>query len=47
MGENEEADIDSPAWPIAKKFMSMNATRIKNPSQMVYALDHDVQTKSK
>ncbi|KAF2999049.1 hypothetical protein G7054_g5018 [Neopestalotiopsis clavispora] len=33
-------------WPIAKKFMSMNATRIKNPSQMVYALDHDVQTKT-
>ncbi|KAI0170664.1 homoaconitase-like protein [Pestalotiopsis sp. NC0098] len=33
-------------WPIAKKFMSMNATRIKNPKQMVYALDHDVQTKT-
>ncbi|GJD04210.1 homoaconitase, mitochondrial [Colletotrichum higginsianum] len=33
-------------WPIAKKFMSMGATRIKDPSQLVFALDHDVQNKS-
>lgn len=33
-------------WPIAKKFMSMGATRVKDPSQMVFALDHDVQNKT-
>lgn len=33
-------------WSIAKKFMSIGATEIKNPSQMVFALDHDVQNKS-
>ncbi|KFH47646.1 Homoaconitase-like protein [Hapsidospora chrysogenum ATCC 11550] len=34
------------SWPVAKKFMSMGATRIKNPKQLVFALDHDVQNKS-
>ncbi|KAK4114058.1 homoaconitase [Canariomyces notabilis] len=33
-------------WPIAKKFMSIGATQVKNPSQMVFALDHDVQNKT-
>ncbi|KUI54487.1 Homoaconitase, mitochondrial [Cytospora mali] len=33
-------------WPIAMKFMSMGATQLKNPKQMVFALDHDVQNKS-
>lgn len=33
-------------WPIAKKFMSMGATRVKDPKQLVFALDHDVQNKS-
>ncbi|KAK2792874.1 mitochondrial Homoaconitase [Onygenales sp. PD_12] len=33
-------------WPIAKKFMSIGATRIKDPKQLVFALDHDVQNKS-
>ncbi|KAF2187477.1 homoaconitase-like protein [Zopfia rhizophila CBS 207.26] len=33
-------------WPVAKKFMSMGATRVKDPRQMVFALDHDVQNKS-
>ncbi|KAI3393771.1 hypothetical protein diail_3730 [Diaporthe ilicicola] len=33
-------------WPIAKKFMSMGATRVKDPKQMVFALDHDVQNKT-
>jgi homoaconitate hydratase len=33
-------------WPIAKKFMSMGATRVKDPSQMVFALDHDVQNRT-
>lgn len=33
-------------WPIAKKFMSMDIPRIKNPKQLVFALDHDVQNKS-
>ncbi|TWU72315.1 mitochondrial Homoaconitase [Metarhizium rileyi] len=34
-------------WPVATKFMSTGATRIKDPSQLVFALDHDVQNKSK
>ncbi|TQN71084.1 Homoaconitase [Colletotrichum shisoi] len=34
-------------WPIAKKFMSMGATRIKNPSQLVFALDHDIEAFAK
>ncbi|KAM0280885.1 hypothetical protein ACHAQH_003774 [Verticillium albo-atrum] len=33
-------------WPVAKKFMSIGATRIKNPEQLVFALDHDVQNRS-
>ncbi|EEU40124.1 uncharacterized protein NECHADRAFT_103327 [Fusarium vanettenii 77-13-4] len=33
-------------WPIAQKFMSMDATRIKDPKQPVFALDHDVQSKT-
>jgi aconitase A len=33
-------------WPVAKKFMSMGATRVNDPKQMVFALDHDVQNKS-
>ncbi|KAL7795039.1 homoaconitase [Trichoderma ceciliae] len=33
-------------WPIAQKFMSMNATRIEDPSQLVFAIDHQVQLKS-
>ncbi|KAK9421783.1 putative Homoaconitase, mitochondrial [Seiridium unicorne] len=33
-------------WPIAKKFMSIGATQLKDPKQMVFALDHDVQNKS-
>jgi homoaconitate hydratase len=34
------------SWPVAKKFMSIGATRIHNPEQIVMALDHDVQNKS-
>lgn len=33
-------------WPVAKKFMSMNATKIKDPTQPVLVLDHDVQNRS-
>ncbi|GAP91310.1 putative homoaconitase [Rosellinia necatrix] len=33
-------------WPIAQKFMSMNATQIKDPTQPVFAIDHQVQLKS-
>lgn len=33
-------------WPIAQKFMSMDATRIEDPTQPVFALDHQVQLKS-
>ena len=39
-------DAHDNTWPIAKKFMSMGATRVKDPRQMVFALDHDVQNKS-
>ncbi|KAI1484846.1 homoaconitase [Biscogniauxia mediterranea] len=33
-------------WPIAKKFMSMGATQVKNPDQLLFAIDHDVQNKA-
>ncbi len=32
--------------PCISKFRSIGATKIRNPSQVVYALDHDVQNKS-
>ncbi|GBE88525.1 homoaconitase [Sparassis latifolia] len=32
--------------PVISKFNSIGATRIKNPSQLVFTLDHDVQNKS-
>jgi len=34
------------SWPVAKKFMSIGATRIHDPQQIVITLDHDVQNKS-
>ncbi|KAF2858637.1 aconitase iron-sulfur domain-containing protein [Piedraia hortae CBS 480.64] len=34
------------SWPVATKFLSMGASRILNPSQIVMTLDHDVQNKS-
>ncbi|KHJ32172.1 putative homoaconitase [Erysiphe necator] len=34
------------SWPVALKFMSIGATKIHNPKQIVMALDHDVQNKS-
>lgn len=33
-------------WPVAMRFMSTGATKIKDPAQLVFALDHDVQNKS-
>lgn len=33
--------------PCISKFRSIGATRIRDPSQVVFALDHDVQNKSK
>lgn len=33
--------------PCISKFQSIGATRIRDPSQVVFALDHDVQNKSK
>lgn len=32
--------------PISNKFVSIGATKIHNPSQLVWTLDHDVQNKS-
>ncbi|KAL8784131.1 MAG: hypothetical protein Q9195_009175 [Heterodermia aff. obscurata] len=34
------------SWPVATKFMSIGASKIHNPSQIVMTLDHDVQNKS-
>ena len=34
------------SWPVATKFMSIGASKIHNPSQIVVTLDHDVQNKS-
>jgi homoaconitate hydratase len=34
------------SWPVALKFMSMGATQVKRPQQIVMALDHDVQNTS-
>jgi homoaconitate hydratase len=34
------------SWPVAMKFMSIGASEIRNPAQIVMTLDHDVQNKS-
>ncbi|KAL2816395.1 homoaconitase LysF [Aspergillus cavernicola] len=34
------------SWPVALKFMSIGASRLHNPEQIVMTLDHDVQNKS-
>ncbi|GAB7365417.1 hypothetical protein MBLNU230_g6495t1 [Neophaeotheca triangularis] len=34
------------SWPVATKFMSIGASKISNPSQIVMTLDHDVQNKT-
>lgn len=34
------------SWPVALKFMSIGATKINDPHQIVMTLDHDVQNKS-
>jgi len=34
------------SWPVATKFMSIGASKIHDPSQIVMTLDHDVQNKS-
>ncbi|KOS18587.1 Homoaconitase [Escovopsis weberi] len=34
------------SWPVALKFMSMGATQVNRPSQIVLTLDHDVQNVS-
>ena len=34
------------SWPVALKFMSLGATQIRNPKQIVMTLDHDVQNKT-
>jgi homoaconitate hydratase len=34
------------SWPVALKFMSIGATKIHEPKQIVMTLDHDVQNKS-
>ncbi|RMZ89209.1 hypothetical protein DV736_g3562, partial [Chaetothyriales sp. CBS 134916] len=34
------------SWPVALKFMSIGATKVKDARQVVMTLDHDVQNKS-
>jgi homoaconitate hydratase len=34
------------SWPVALKFMSIGATQINDPKQIVMTLDHDVQNKT-
>ena len=34
------------SWPVATKFMSIGASKIHDPHQIVMTLDHDVQNKS-
>jgi homoaconitate hydratase len=34
------------SWPVATKFMSIGASKIHNPKQIVMTLDHDVQNKT-
>lgn len=34
------------SWPVALKFMSIGATKVHDPNQIVMTLDHDVQNKS-
>ncbi|KAK4974059.1 mitochondrial Homoaconitase, partial [Elasticomyces elasticus] len=34
------------SWPVATKFMSIGATKIHDPKQIVMTLDHDVQNRS-
>ncbi|KAL1959959.1 hypothetical protein VTO42DRAFT_627 [Malbranchea cinnamomea] len=34
------------SWPVALKFMSIGASKLKDPNQVVMTLDHDVQNKS-
>jgi len=34
------------SWPVALKFMSIGASKIHDPSQVIMTLDHDVQNKT-
>ncbi|EEH16852.2 homoaconitase, mitochondrial [Paracoccidioides brasiliensis Pb03] len=34
------------SWPVALKFMSIGASKLQDPKQVVMTLDHDVQNKS-
>ncbi|KAL4782292.1 hypothetical protein BJX76DRAFT_293732 [Aspergillus varians] len=34
------------SWPVASKFLSIGASSLQNPDQIVMTLDHDVQNKS-
>ncbi|PGG96038.1 homoaconitase, mitochondrial [Helicocarpus griseus UAMH5409] len=34
------------SWPVALKFMSMGATQVRRPRQIVLTLDHDIQNTS-
>ncbi|KKY24353.1 putative homoaconitase [Phaeomoniella chlamydospora] len=34
------------SWPVALKFMSIGASKLKDPKQIIMTLDHDVQNKT-
>lgn len=34
------------SWPVARKWQSIGASKVKDPKQVVMTLDHDVQNKS-
>jgi len=38
--------VNDNSWPVALKFMSIGASKLKDPKQIVMTLDHDVQNKS-
>ena len=38
--------MNDNSWPVALKFMSIGASKLKDPKQIVMTLDHDVQNKS-
>jgi homoaconitate hydratase len=44
--EMQSLTLRSSRWPVALKFMSIGATKIHDPRQIVMTLDHDVQNES-
>jgi homoaconitate hydratase len=45
-GSSLQATVHDNSWPVALKFISIGASKVKDPKQIVMTLDHDVQNKS-